>query len=197
MVRGQPREDAILKATQEELVSYGYANLTIDGVARRAASSKATIYRRWKDKAALVKACLDALDADDTANVPETGELRGDLLALVTSLTQKANPAYLDMLQDLVLCAKRDPKLRAALREHVQDDEVSPVHAVLARHFKRRDLDFELVHDVLEGMLIGTLQRHAALGLHPEVAPGAAFARRVVDRVLLPIIEAQRARGRR
>jgi AcrR family transcriptional regulator len=184
MVRGQVREDAILKAAREELMLHGYAGLTIDGVARRAASSKATIYRRWKDKVELVKACLDALDAEESATVPETGELRSDLLALMKSLARKASPAYVDMLQDLMLSAKRDPALAKALRAHVDSEELSPIHAVLARHFKKRELDFDLVHEVAEGMLIGRLQRGAALD--------ASFARRVVDRVLLPLITARR-----
>ena len=189
MARGQVREDAILKATHAELLAHGYANLTIDGVARRAAASKATIYRRWSEKAELVKACLDALDAADTAAVPETGALRSDLLALLKSLAQKASPGYVNMLQDLLLCAKRDPALRKALRVHVDAEEQSPIHVVLARHFKKRELDFELIHEVAEGMLIRQLQRGAPLD--------AAFARRVVDRVLLPVIRAQRAKARR
>jgi AcrR family transcriptional regulator len=187
VVRGKSREDAILAAALQELKQLGYAGLTIDGVARRAGASKATIYRRWSNKAELVKACLDALDAVETAAIPDTGGLRSDLLALMASLSRKAKPAYVDMLQDLMLAAKRDPALAQALRAHVDDDELSPVHQVLARHFEPHEVSFDLLHEVAEGLLIRQLQRGAPLN--------AAFARRVVDRVLLPLIEATRGRG--
>ena len=52
--RGATRETAILQATLELLAESGYDQLTIDAVAARARCSKATIYRRWPGKAALV-----------------------------------------------------------------------------------------------------------------------------------------------
>jgi hypothetical protein len=131
---------------------------------------------------------LDSLDAVDAAAVPDTGGLRSDLLALMASLSRKAKPAYVDMLQDLLLAAKRDPALAKLLRAHVDDEELSPIHQVLARHFEPREVDFDLLHEVAEALVIRQLQRGAPLD--------AAFARRVVDRVLLPLIEAARARGR-
>ena len=57
------REQAVLAATAELLVERGYAALTTDAVAVRAGASKATIYRRWPNKAQLVRATLDAADA--------------------------------------------------------------------------------------------------------------------------------------
>lgn len=189
MPRGKVREDAILTAAREELEALGYAGLTIDGVARRAGSSKATIYRRWKNKAELVKACLDSLDAAGVAEIPETGALRSDLLALMASLSRKAKPAYVAMLQDLLHAAKRDPTLAEALHAHADDDELSPIHSVLARHLEPRAVNFDLLHEVAEALLIRQLQRGAPLN--------PSFARRVVDQVLLPLIASARARGHR
>jgi len=59
---GEPREGAILAATVQLLQAVGYGALTIDGVAAEAHASKATVYRRWRGKAELVKAALDSLD---------------------------------------------------------------------------------------------------------------------------------------
>ena len=52
------REQEILDATLEVLADVGYDRLTMDAVAARAKASKATLYRRWNDKASLV---VDAL----------------------------------------------------------------------------------------------------------------------------------------
>ena len=50
----------------------------MDAVARRCGASKATIYRRWPRKTALVVAAAAALPAPE---LPDTGDLREDLLA--------------------------------------------------------------------------------------------------------------------
>lgn len=180
MARGKPREDALLAATREELLASGYANLTMDAVAARARSSKATIYRRWRNKAQLVKAAVDALDAEDNAGIPVTGSLRSDLLAVMKAVRRKASAPYVEMLTELVLASKRDPELAEALREHVDDEALSPFHEVLGRHFSRKQVDFQLIHDVAEALVIRELQRGPL---------SDAFMRRVVDRVLMPLLE--------
>ena len=64
------REEEILEATIDLLVEVGYHRLTLDAVAREARASKATLYRRWESKPALVidaliKAKEWMLDVDD------------------------------------------------------------------------------------------------------------------------------------
>ena len=188
MVRGKPREEAILSATRAELTERGYEGMTIDDIAARAHSSKATIYRRWKNKAELVTAMLDALDAADNAAIPETGALRSDLVAVMDATREKASAPYVAMIQDLVNASKRDPALAAALKKHIANEDLSPFHDVLARHFRRRDVDFDLVHDVAEAMVLRQLRVGAPLD--------AAFVRRVVDRVILPLLPSAPRKGR-
>jgi AcrR family transcriptional regulator len=84
--RGRPRDpsrgEAILKATIELLAEVGYEGTSIDAVAARAGVSKPTIYRRWPDgKEQLVSAAVASCKED--APVPDTGTLRGDLVALL------------------------------------------------------------------------------------------------------------------
>lgn len=72
----------ILRAVLDELRDLGYPGVTYDGVARRARTSKPVLYRRWRSRAHLV---LDALTADlpPVLPTPDTGTLRGDLIALL------------------------------------------------------------------------------------------------------------------
>ncbi|MFI9380751.1 TetR/AcrR family transcriptional regulator [Kutzneria sp. NPDC052558] len=56
--RGQELEDALYQATLAELVEVGYGRLTMEGVAARARTGKAAVYRRWSTRQALV---LDAV----------------------------------------------------------------------------------------------------------------------------------------
>ena len=80
---GRPRDarcdPAILEATLELAGAVGLGGLTMDAVAARAGVSKATIYRRWSSKEALV---LDAwMACYPVEAVPDTGSLTGDLIA--------------------------------------------------------------------------------------------------------------------
>lgn len=82
--RGRPRgagmDEQLLRATQELLVEVGYDRLSMDAVAARCSAGRATIYRRWPNKAALVTDAVTALHRPQP--LPDTGTLRGDLLAL-------------------------------------------------------------------------------------------------------------------
>jgi len=184
MARGEARTEAILTAALELLARTGYDALTTDAVAARAHASKATIYRRWSNKAELVGAALDALDRRDNAAIPDTGELRSDLLAVLGAQRKKASAGYVAMLQELLVASRRDPALAQALQRHVEKEELSPFHEVLARATCRGELpphrDFDLIHDVAEAMVVRRLQSGGALD--------RKFALRLVDRVLLPLL---------
>ena len=73
------REQEIFDATLQVLEEVGYDRLTMDAVATAARASKATLYRRWNGKVALV---IDALLSQKGPHESvDTGTLRGDLLA--------------------------------------------------------------------------------------------------------------------
>ncbi|BEK97785.1 TetR/AcrR family transcriptional regulator [Nocardia seriolae] len=185
MVRGQERVDAILAATLDLVAESGYPALTTDAVAARAGASKATIYRRWRNKAELLRTALDAYDAQHLAAMPDTGTLRGDLVAVLESLRAKSSERFTAMVGGLMVAMRHDPQLAAALREHLDNEELSPFHDALDRAIARGDLpadtDTELIHDVAEAMIM----RRAQLG-----APfDDAFITRLVDHVLLVLLD--------
>src|ERR1700710_916480 len=78
--RGVARESAICAAALELLAEVGYDRMSMDAVASRAKASKATIYRRWPGKRELV---VHAIRCRGPQHVepPDTGSLRGDILA--------------------------------------------------------------------------------------------------------------------
>ena len=78
--RGPALVEAILTAALDELRDRGYAGLTMEAVARRAGASKASLYRRWTTRSALVMDAVYRL-APRPDDLPDTGGLRGDLLA--------------------------------------------------------------------------------------------------------------------
>ncbi|WP_049574351.1 TetR/AcrR family transcriptional regulator [Nonomuraea sp. SBT364] len=79
------KQQEIFDATLRLVAEKGYAGLTVEGVAERSGVNKTTIYRWWPSKAALLGAAL--VEADLLAfEAPDTGSLRGDLVALVEGL---------------------------------------------------------------------------------------------------------------
>lgn len=77
--------ETVLAATFDALADGGFANLTIEDVARRAGVHKTTVYRRWETREALVLDALLERSADQVV-VPDTGSLTGDLEALLGAI---------------------------------------------------------------------------------------------------------------
>ncbi len=157
---GRPRDvradEAILAAVVELLTEVGFNGLTIDAVAHRAGVGKATIYRRWDGKEQLV---LDALTPDRLATPePDTGSLRGDLLAYYLPLTEpEAQRGATSLMPALAAEAAADPQIAERLRSFVSNRR-APVARILERAIDRgeveADLDIELAIDLLTGAIM-------------------------------------------
>ncbi|MEO7398190.1 MAG: TetR/AcrR family transcriptional regulator [Ilumatobacteraceae bacterium] len=155
--RGRPRDGrcdhAILQATLDMLVEGGAAKLSIDGVAARAGVGKATIYRRWSSKEALV---LDAIGSDATVvPTPDTGNLRGDLEQYFAGLIERfADTEGSDVLPHLIEAACYDPEVRVSLDRYLSNRQ-KPLRAVLQRALRRgelaKDTDLTVMVDILVG----------------------------------------------
>jgi AcrR family transcriptional regulator len=89
---GAELEAAILDAAWEQLTAEGYEHFTIDAVAARARTSKPVLYRRWKTREDLLSATVRHRGAADPPAIPDTGTLRGDLLALLAHANTDSNP---------------------------------------------------------------------------------------------------------
>jgi AcrR family transcriptional regulator len=121
---GRPRDPridgAVLRATDELLGETGYADLTVDAIARRARTSKPAIYRRWPSKAHVVHEAVFPV-GEGTA-LPDTGSLAGDVREMLRRTTAVlTTPAARAALPGLVGEMAADPALHAALLERFSD----------------------------------------------------------------------------
>src|SRR5580704_2770775 len=94
--RGQQLESALLDAAWDELVEVGFANLTMESIAGRAHTGIAVLYRRWANKDELVLAAIAHYGQARPVETPDTGSLRGDLLALLTAFS-KARATFISV----------------------------------------------------------------------------------------------------
>lgn len=99
--RGAELESAILEAAWEELTAVGYANVTMEGVADRARTGKQVLYRRWRNRADLILATMRRRVVPIADDIPDTGELRGDVLALLRRMARRYHEVGPDIMHGL------------------------------------------------------------------------------------------------
>src|SRR5690242_10855056 len=134
---------AILDATNQLLAEVGYPGLTIEGVAARAGVGKATVYRWWPSKGALV---VDAL-TENRAVPPmhDTGSLRADLVQavryVIAVLTTSTEGSIIPALTaDLV----RDASLAETFRARLLRPRRSMIEQMVHRAVERGELPADI-----------------------------------------------------
>jgi AcrR family transcriptional regulator len=181
-IEGQ-REQEILDAALTVLADVGYDRLTMDAVAQAAHASKATLYRRWNGKLALI---IDALKtAKGTANVPDTGCLRDDLLASYCAPGGITDRRSVDTMASVLTAMTRDPDFAEAFRREIVAPKMARAREIYARAQERGeirpDVDLDLVGPALAGIV---LHRHYLLGDFPD----QETVGRVLDQIILPAV---------
>src|SRR5690349_9295898 len=111
------REQEILDAALTVLGEVGYDRLTMDAVAQRAKASKATLYRRWNSKATLVVEALAR--AKETPPIPDTGDLRTDLLTAFCGLGGLTDHHVTATFGAVLTAVSTDPEFAAEFRRQV------------------------------------------------------------------------------
>jgi AcrR family transcriptional regulator len=184
--RGRPRDpkrdEAILGAALALLEEVGFERTSVDAIAERAGVGKATIYRRWPEgKSQLVIDALVRLRAPRAT--PDTGSLRGDLLALVHDGRAKMAGAS-KLAAGLTCRMQEDPDFAARVREHLVEHERAKWRTVAARAIERGELAAappQLFADLAPAVM------HTRIALLGEPLDDG-FADELVDRVLLPVL---------
>ena len=186
--RGAAREEAILLATLELLAECGYDRLTIDAVASRARCSKATIYRRWSGKAALVITAVRWHTGGPGTAACDTGSLRLDLLAALAAMRSSLSGQDAALILGLLIAMRRDPELSVAVRDQVLDAKREILGTVIGRAIARGDIpadaDTTLIAEISSAVLLSRL-------LVTGEPLDDAFVQHLVDAVLLPALQRQ------
>jgi AcrR family transcriptional regulator len=139
--RGAELEQAILDATWEVLRETGYTNLTIEAVAARAQTSKPVIYRRWPNRAKLVLAAWGHQAPETRTAPPDTGSLRGDLLALFGYIAMRIDKMMNEMISGVMSDTFRHPEITAVLRAQLRASPLAvAMDSIVARAVARNEL---------------------------------------------------------
>lgn len=183
--RDLSRESAIIAATLEVLREVGYDRLTIDAVATKAKASKATVYRRWSCKAELVVDAMRTLEEDaPQCAFPDTGSLRGDLLAGLRTIAQKMTSEDAPIFAGVLTASVRDPELSATLRQTLIQDKQDSCRQVVDRAVARGELPASFSRDLFVEVLPAVMFFRAFTTGEPL---DEAFVQHVVEDIALPL----------
>jgi len=185
---GRPRsaraDEAIVEAVLE-LLAEGHTidALSIEAVATRAGVGKATIYRRWPNKEALI---VDAVVAMKGPVPPIGGEsVREDLVTLVAGARKASNQRAGKVTMCLLPELHRNQKMFERYQEVVAPRRHA-MRQVLERGVEtgeiRADVDIELALLMLSGPMLA----QSMLRWNPDLDP-ANLAERLVDTLLAGI----------
>jgi AcrR family transcriptional regulator len=178
------RHTAICSAVFELLGEVGYDRMSMDAVAARARASKATIYRAWPNKPDLVTEALRH-KFGTTPEPPDTGSLRGDLMALMNFACQAANSPDGDVIAGLMSAAARTPELAQTLFSCVLEAKHVMYAAIISRAVERGEVppgtDPNVLQEVMHAMVF-------TQKLWSEKPMDHEFVVHVVDDVLIPVL---------
>lgn len=187
--RDHSRDPEILDAALEVLAESGYDGMTIDMVATRAKAGKATLYRRWPSKAELVLeavACMKRNDADLDA-LPDTGTLRGDLVAMIRPPSIEQSRKKLQIMAGLVSMLSRSPELADAAEEALVTPRLAANRALIERAIARGEVADDPDRDLdLIGSVGAAMVSHRVLMLRKPVT--REFLLSLIDDLVLPAL---------
>jgi AcrR family transcriptional regulator len=168
---GRPRSQqarlAILRSTLKILGKHGFSDLTIEEVAAHAGVGKATVYRWWPNKAALI---ADAFASSTTRalHFPDTGSVCSDMSQQMRQLVKVFRGRRGRIVSAILGGGQSDPELIGAFRERFLLPRRLEAYATLRRGIRRgelrKDVDMDLLLDSLYGPIyMRFLIRHAKM----------------------------------
>lgn len=164
---GRPRSEqarlSILRSTLKLLAKKGFSELTIEAVAAHANVAKATVYRWWPDKAALI---ADAFASSTTRKLhfPDTGSLRTDMSQQMRQLVKIFRSRRGRIVSAMLGAGQSDSSLITAFRERFMMPRRQEAYATLRRGIQRGELQKNVDMDLILDSLYGPIYMRFLIG---------------------------------
>ncbi|MFE9445924.1 TetR/AcrR family transcriptional regulator [Streptomyces sp. NPDC006602] len=180
------REAELYAAVLDLLREVGYDALTMDAVAARTRSSKATLYRQWGGKPELVAKAVRHNKPGGSLPDIDTGTLRGDLHALTLRSDDCQMEQNSALMRGLAMAVHDNPDLLKAFKEHLIEPEMAEFKRVLQRAVDRGEVRAD--NPAAEYMMHMMIGAFAARTLIDEQPPTQSFLLSYIDAVVLPAL---------
>jgi AcrR family transcriptional regulator len=170
---GRPRSEqarrAIFRSTLKLLQRYSFSGLTIEAIAADADVGKATVYRWWPSKGALVVDAF-ASSAESELHFPNTGSVYRDMSLQMAQFLGVLRSPRGRIVAALLAGGQSDSELLSAFRERFLRPRREEAYKTLRRAIERgelpQNLDLDIVLDTLYGAIyMRFLIRHDELSV--------------------------------
>ena len=185
--RDGSRDAAILEAALGILSEVGYNEMTMEMVAARAKAGKGTVYRRWPSKAEMVLDAVTQMKRSlvDLDHLPDTGSLRGDLLALFRPQSVEDTGRKLRVMAGLASLLSQNPALAEAGQAAVVAPWVDANRILMRRACERGEASKQADIETLAQVIPSVAAYRALIQQRPFER---AFLVKMLDGVLLPAL---------
>jgi AcrR family transcriptional regulator len=178
--KGRPRDEDVrlrlLEAAARLIEESGSANVSVDAIAAMAGAGKATVYRWWPNKAALlIEAFRRAVQSE--LSYTSTGSLEQDVVQWLLQFTTMLNGPRGRIFAAFVAGGQSDPEIASAFREFWITPRRAEAKEALRRHCTTGELPEGIDLDLVVEMLYAPLYYRLLTGwgpLTPEYVRGLA-----------------------
>jgi AcrR family transcriptional regulator len=183
--RDVAREHAIEKAAAELVQEVGYERCTIEAIAMRAKASKATIYRRWRNKQELLVSALHQHSLNAPHNV-DNGNLRDDLVEHICEKVKVLKSPDGALISQLLSAAKVDGELGRLIPQTIREQQDTTVMQILDRGIQRGEIsksaNIELLLEIIPAIFTYRI-------FTTRQSVNRTFIEQLVDEVIIPALQ--------
>ncbi|MEU3460063.1 TetR/AcrR family transcriptional regulator C-terminal ligand-binding domain-containing protein [Streptomyces sp. NPDC006733] len=190
--RGRPRSaaaDSAITETVLRMLEEGVTigELSIEGIARDAGVGKATVYRRWPGKNALLMYVLNSIDEPTPELAGES--VRDDLVTIVDAIRRRGLAKRSSaVMRNIILQFQQVPELWKQYHDTVIVTRRDAMIGVLQRGVRtgeiREGLDLELLGDIFAGPMLSRAM----------MRPGASLEEGLSESIVDTVLEGARPR---
>jgi len=180
--------DAVFSATMAEVGEHGLRGASMERIAQRAGTGKASLYRRWPNVRALsLDVFLTLISRNAPVELPNTGTLRGDLYQSIRDFCQALEGPLHIVLRELLAESAHDPSLISEFKERYGLQQELEVVAVLQRAMARGEIPTRPITPMI-------LELPAAVVVHKLLMEGTVLnedqSAQLIDEIILPLLQA-------
>jgi len=188
--RGKVLEDAILEAAWKELCDVGYNHLTMEGVAARAKTNKAVVYRRWANKPTLILSVLHKFVPPLPLlpkEVPDTGDLRNDVFSFLHGIAKPLQIIGAETIHGLIVDFGKDKliSIPQIIPPKEEDKLITAMITILKNAEMRGEVKLEKISLRIISLPLDLL-RYELLTTHEPVSD--KIIHEIVDDIFMPLI---------
>lgn len=184
--RGRALEEAILCAAWAELLDHGYTSFTMEGVAKRAGTSRPVLARRWPSRPDLAVAAIGHYNKNNPIDVPDLGNVRAELMVLFQKLSERGTRTMAKVLFSMNDYFVETNSSLVDLQRKLADG--SKLREVLQRGVDRGELDQGKMTPRISSLPLD-LFRHELIMTHKPVS--SALIVEIIDTIFLPLAAAK------